>query len=835
MAQAESQRDGAGNGAGAPVDPPSGDAPGTDAKARNEPWLLYAIFFISGWAALVYQVLFSKQLTYVFGSMSTATNTVLATYMGGMALGTWLGGLMGQRARRPVAMYAACEAGIAIYCAASPLVFRFVQSTYVNLAAGAAPDAPGLLPLRVLLGGACLVVPTLLMGMTLPMLARFFEQRRSTLGASVGRLYAANTLGAGIGALVAGYAILPALGIRNTTLVAVLANLLVALLALRFQGSDAGAALADAPAGAPAPSPLVRRQGWCAIAILGAGGFVTLALEVDYIHLLAVAAGNSTYAFSLMLFAFLIGLGGGAEAGRLLMRRIAPLHLVAWLQFGLCAAIVASVLEIGRIPDFFASFAHEAATMGWARRELIRGLVCCVAMIPPAFFIGAMFPVAIECVGRAFPARPVYMLGVASALNTFGNICGVLVAGFVLLPTIGAYPTVRWLAASCVLLGLAAAVVAGQSRRPATLAAALVAAMGVVLAPANLDYDRLTTGANVYFYPTPVHVIDRAESLDGGLTTISESFLPDGTHVLTLMTNGKFQGNDVIAGEVAAQMGFAMAPLLHNDSRDAALVIGYGTGNASRVLHDAGFRQLDIVDISADVFRLANQHMARVNDHVTAKKGVRAYVTDGRNFLMLSKRKYDVISMEISSIWFAGAASLYSRDFYRLAKTHLKEGGVLQQWMQLHHTTPLDVRYTLGSMRAEFRYVWVYVIGGQGIVVASDSPQAVPSDGHIAAMDSRPQMQYEVSHYGGSSGNLIAHLVLDPDGVDRLLAAPGVPAGYFVSDDDNAHLEYSTPKGNAIENANYGIVTLLMRYHAPPTAPAEAATPAAGALPGSNP
>lgn len=788
----------------------------------REPWALYAIFFLSGWAALIYQVLFSKQLTYVFGSMSTATNTVLATYMGGMALGTWIGGAMSQRVKRPVAVYAMCEAGIAIYCAASPFVFRWVQAIYVAMAAGDTPDAAGLLPVRLLLGASCLIVPTVLMGMTLPLLAQFFEQRKSALGAAVGRLYAANTLGAGVGALLAGYLILPTLGIHKTTLVAVAANLLVAVLALRFQNSPAAALPPDendvkvAPVGA-----LTRRQGWCAIAILGLGGFVTLALEVDYIHLLAVAAGNSTYAFSLMLFAFLIGLGGGAEVGRWLMRKIAPLHLVAWLEFGLCLAIVLSVTEIDRFPDFFASFAPRALTMGWGERELIRGLVCCLAMIPPAFFIGAIFPVAIECVGRAFPERPVYMLGVASALNTFGNICGVLVAGFILLPAIGAYPTVRMLAGVCLALGFAAAFVAGEVRRWQTLAASIVAAGGVMLAAPNLDYDRLTTGANVYFYPVPRgHVIDRAESLDGGLTTINATNMPGQGIVLTLLTNGKFQGNDVMEGEVVAQMGFAMAPLLHTAKRDSALVIGYGTGNASRVLHDAGVKHLDVVDISADIFRLANQHMAKVNDRVTSKPGVTAYVTDGRNFLMLAKRKYDVISMEISSIWFAGAASLYSRDFYRLAKSHLNPNGVLQQWMQIHHTTPLDVRYTLGSIRAEFRYVWVYLIGGQGIIVASDSAQAVPSAETVAAIDGRLPMRFEVEHYGGTAANLLNDLVLDPDGVDRLLAGKGLPASYYISNDDNAFLEYSTPKGNAIEGAERGILEMMLRFRQPPSAPA---------------
>jgi predicted membrane-bound spermidine synthase len=766
--------------------------------ARGEPWFLYGMFFISGAAALIYQVLFSKQLTYVFGSMSTATNTVLATYMGGMALGAWLGGLIAPRLRKPVAAYALCEVLIAIYCAVSPWIFKLVQAIYIGLAAGQTPDAAGLLPLRVLLGGAGLIVPTVLMGLTLPILARFFEQRQEALGLSVGRLYAANTLGAGLGALSAGYFILPALGLARTTMVAVAANLLVAYLGMRFQKTQALLPEAETPNTASSTQfPGTRKQGWIAIVVLAGGGFVTLALEVDFIHLLAVAAGNSTYAFSLMLFAFLIGLGGGAEAGRWLMRRIEPLQLLAWLEFGLCSAILFSVSRIDRIPEYFASFEHYPIALGWSTREVIRGLVCCLAMVPPAFFIGAIFPVAMECVGRGFPGRPIRMLGFAAALNTLGNIFGVLIAGFLLLPAIGPMPSVTILAGLCVLLGVLAAAGAGYLRTALIPVGAL--AVVFVFFPPTLNYDRLTNGANVYFRTQSWgNTIDHAESLDGGLTTINQAVFPNGDKLLTLLTNGKFQGNDAVTGEMLAQVGFAMAPLLHNDRRETALVIGYGTGNTSRVLHEAGFRQLDVADLSADIFRLANRHMEKVNGRVTDKPGVKAYVTDGRNFLLLSHNKYDVISMEISSIWFAGAASLYSRDFYHLASAHLAEGGVLQQWMQVHHASPLDLFYVLGSARAEFRYVWLYMIGGQGIIVATNSAQAVPSQAHITAIDSRPEMKSTIEHYGGSAARVVNDLLLDPDAVDRFLASRGVPAGYFISDDDNAHLEYSTPKGNAL-------------------------------------
>lgn len=777
------------------------DLPQAAPTATANPWFLYGIFFVSGAAALIYQVVFGKELTYVFGSMGTATNTVLATYMGGMALGAWIGGVLAPKLRKPIAAYAICESAIAVYCAASPLIFALIRNAYVAIASGHTPDNPALLPLRVLLGGAGLIVPTVAMGLTLPILARFFEQRRDSLGLSVGRLYASNTLGAAFGALAAGYFILPALGVRRTTLVAVAANLLVAWLALRFQKRFATQPQPTSANGQAEPvvTAVARKQGRIALLVLAVGGFVTLALEVDFIHLLAVAAGNSTYAFSLMLFAFLIGLGGGAEAGRWTMRRVQPLFALAWFEFGLCIVILLGATHIDLIPGFFDSFAASAASFGWAKRELIRGIACCMAMVPPAFFIGAIFPLAIECVGRGFPGSQIRMLGFASALNTLGNILGVLVAGFVLLPRIGPLPSIRILAAACFVLGLCALAFSRDARHfHLALVPAGAAALTLLFGKSTLDYGALTSGANVYFATQPQgQLIDKAESLDGGLTSVHQMRFVDGEVLTTLLTNGKFQGND--GGQMPAQMGFALAPLLHVSKRDSALVIGYGTGNTSRVMHDAGFRQLDVVDISADILRLSNDHFPHLNDRVTEQANVTPYVTDGRNFLLLSQGKYDLISMELTSIWFAGAASLYSRDYYKLARAHLSDDGVLQQWIQYHHMTPLDMLYVLGSMRAEFRYLWVYLIGGQGMVIATNNPDLRPSPANAAVLEANPQLKSTIAWYGGSVRPLFQTILLDPDGVDRFLDSTGLPASYFVSDDDNAHLEYSTPKGNALD------------------------------------
>lgn len=770
---------------------------------RGETRRVASMFFVSGFAALMYQVLFSKALALTFGSTATATYTVLATYMGGMALGAWLGGRLAQKHADSLAAYAVCEAGIGVYCLATPALFSGIQALYIALAGDTPPDAGLLTALRVLLGVVVLGVPTVLMGMTLPLLARLFEPRSASLGTSVALLYGTNTAGAAVGALSTGYLVLPLLGVGKTTLLAAAANLLVAGIAFNLRKRMSVQRTPLTAVAEPEPRTRVvvspRALGRAALLVLGIGGAVTLALEVNYVHLLAVVAGNSVYAFSLMLFAFLLGLGAGAEAARRMLRLdLNLLRALAWGELALAAVILGGVYLWEGLPDYFASFAQYPRAREFGAREVVRGFVCWVAMFPPAFLIGALYAFAMECVGRAFPAERMAALGRAAALNTVGNIVGVLAAGFLLLPTIGTLHSVRLLAATCIALGGAVLALAAE-RRPLAWAPAALAAALLLAGPRSFDYTALASGANVYFAPQGFgRVIDHAESVDGGLTTVAVPGTQADDARRVLLTNGKFQGSNDIRGEAAAQAGFALVPLLHNAARDRALVIGYGTGMSARTLRDAGFRELDIVELSADIMRLANAHFSGINDGVTARPGVRTYITDGRNYLLLQNRTYDVITIELSSIWFAGAASLYNREFYQLAKRRLAQDGILQQWVQLHHIRPSDIGYILGSVRAEFRHVWLYNIGGQGMIVASNASGAAPTAARMRRIAETRSLAPLLRLYG-SVDNLAAGMLLAPADVDALLASFAAVAARRVSTDDNLILEYSTPKGNTLD------------------------------------
>jgi predicted membrane-bound spermidine synthase len=541
--------------------------------------------------------------------------------------------------------------------------------------------------------------------------------------------------------------------------------------------------------------------GWIALAQLTVGGFITFGLETTFIHLLATIAGNSAYAFSLMLFAFLIGLGVGSNFARRWLN--AHRHLAIALL--LCQALVAMALLVGvpfwdAIPRYFASFGPWAPARSFAARELIRFLACLLVMLPPAVFIGAQFPIAMEAVGRAFPERRIAALGAASALNTAGNILGALVVGFVFLPALGSLNTLHLLTIGCLTL---AALSLPYAARRGQIAGAVLLVFEVLLylkQPAQFDLSRLASGGNVYFQSQQYgRVIDSAESLDGGLTTVAITGEERERPILTLLTNGKFQGDDSKGGELKAQSSFALAPLLHTQARQRALVIGFGTGTTTKVFHQAGFERIDLAELSGDILTLADRHFRSVNAGVLHESRVVAHVTDGRNFLLLSPAKYDVVSIELSSIWFAGAANLYNREFYQLVRARLAPGGVLQQWVQLHRLSEFDIAMILTTLAEQFPSTWLYFLGKQGIIVACEA-HCAPSRQTLQALESAPELAGTLRLFGGHAEEILKGRLLTPGSLEQLVRDAqqrfGAAKTDLIATDDNLTLEYSTPKGN---------------------------------------
>jgi len=812
--------------------PGESNSPGVTTGMTDEDRTLVRFFLLafvlSGAAGLVYEVVFSKKLALIFGSTSIAVTLVLATFMGGMALGSWLGGRLAAKIRDHLAAYAACEFGIGLFCLATPLWVHLVEKLYLALAPPFLEDtlSRGLLQLGI--GGLFLLPPTVFMGMTLPLLAEVLVRRRQTLGRATGILYGANTAGAAVGAIGAGYVLLPVLGVSNSIFVAFGLNLSAILVALKIRKSLLKEGQPEQPSGdnrevsfaekstgpattRPIPSspepPVMLWLGVLCMTALAVGGVASFLLETTYFHILNLVAASSSYSFSLMLAMFLSGLALGAWVAR---RHVLPRGRGSWLApLALAWIGVAAVLWLGNrlwqgLPGYFASFAYYPATTTFEARELVRGLVCAVAMMPPAFAIGLAYPLAMEGIGQAWPDRAVRMLGRGAALNTLGNIAGTVMASFLLLPRLGSMETVRLAAFVSLLVGVSFLPFLASRARWVLGASALTVALMWILLPASFDLQQLANGSHIYFSQQSYgRVIDHEEAPDSGLVTVTESWLGN-QRVRTLLTNGKFEGDDNPHGEMRAQYGFALFPLLHQPERTSALLIGLGTGTSAGVLARSGFESLTIAELSPAILRFARKYFSEVNANVLDRPNVRVRVTDGRNLVFLSPDRYDLISMELSSIWLPGQAAFYNQEFYRLARRRLLPGGVVQQWLQLHRLSRRDLLSIIATLRSVFPEVWLYfsapdtIDGGQGVLIAC-TQQCRPSETSRGRLDAVTEFEPVFARMGGRSQHLLRYLLLDAQEIDAMLewaAGNGLTAEALISTDDNLRLEFSTPRAN---------------------------------------
>lgn len=756
---------------------------------------LYLLFVLSGCTSLIDEVVFHKLLGYVFGSTTLATTTVLVAFMGGLALGGRVIGERADRAPRPIALYAWLECAIGGYVLLVPGLLSLCSALYARLGVSSAAGAPWHMIVRFVLSALILLVPTLLMGGTLPLLASAMLRVRPGAQAIVSRLYAFNTLGAAAGTLLASYALLPYAGIYGTLVLGAGTNLLITWRALRLQRAGAED---EATASSPALVHGSRADYQFALPIAFATGVVSFTLEVVWTHLLATIVGMSVYAFGLMLSMFLLGIALGSA----LVARVPRLRTrsLPWVQLSLAAIVLGTLPLWDRVPYVFAR-AGELHP-GFAGMELTRAAVCAAMLLPPCTLLGITFPILLGSAGFE-RERVGERVGRLYAFNTLGCIAGAVLTGFVLIDRLGSRNVLWACALASALIGVAYAARVDERRLQRTAAAlgaaAVLTFVGTQLPP--WDWKALAAGMNVSFNRGGMiyDVLWAKEDAQGGVTTITRE-----RRGITLRTNGKFQADDHT--ELVAQQGFALIPVLFTPDYGSALNIGYGSGITAGVLSRFPFRSIEIAELSPAIVTAADRYYPQLNFRPTRDPRVRLVYNDGRNHLLVSRQAYDLITVEITSIWFAGAASLYSLEFYESCKRHLTQHGVMQQWIQLHHISRRDLLVIINTLRRVFPYVSLWRQGTQGALIASVQPQRI-SYLHVQAMNELPAAQpvrarMPVPNFFA----LLAAQQLGPEDVDALLGelpdyVPEALVPYAISTDYYPLLEYSTPRGYALPDS----------------------------------
>jgi spermidine synthase len=753
------------------------------------------LFVGSGAAGLVDQVCFSKYLSYVVGATAYAVSAVLAAFMTGLALGAHFGGKVSLRVTRPVLVYGWLELVVAVSVALAPREFEALGTLYASLARRAPESLAVLSALRWCVALVIVVVPTTAMGATLPILTRALRDGDGALSRErqLGALYAANTCGGAGGALLAAYVALPLLGLHGTVWAAAGLSALVGAGALRLGREVGPASLGpDDESSTAAPQALcepTEREVLLLVALAFASGCLAFAAEVIFTHLLALLIGNSAYAFGLILAVFLCCLFVGAARAAAFRARWGD----AALGIGLAATGLALALTLplwDQLPRLFAALGPVVVTFGG--RELVRALAAFSVLCVPTTLMGLTFPLLLQQVART--STPSRWVGRLTAVNTLGAVFGALGTGYGVLPWLGSQRSLELVVVLFALAALAAALLALPKLRRASFGLAAATGLLVPLLP-RWDLARLTGGSNVYFerWSEPEAIPFLREDVHGGVTTVTRNH-----GVLTLLTNGKFQGNT--GWEMSAQRFFAHYPALFVSHFDHALVIGLGTGTTLGTLAAYPWQKLEVAEISPSIVEAARTYFKAGNLGAIDDPRVTIHHADGRNFALVDDGRYDLVGMELSSIWFAGASSLYSREFYALVRSRLRPGGVFQQWVQLHHVYRRDFATVVGTLRSEFAHVALFYGGGQGILVASDAPFRT-SRARLDALEARPAIQRVLPdrrHLRELTGDILAFDAGLDAFLDESAALAGVERSDLVSTDQSLYLEYATPRGNVL-------------------------------------
>jgi spermidine synthase len=681
-----------------------------------ERWLpaLLVLFVGSGCAALIYEVVWFQLLQLSIGSSAVSLGVLLGVYMGGMSLGSWLLPRYLSPTSHPLRVYAMLELGIGLFGVIVLYAVPLLGSWYTAIAG----SGPLNLVLRAAVAGVCLIPPTLLMGATLPAIARWVET--TPRGVSwLGFFYGGNLAGAVTGSLVAGFYLLRVYDMPRATFVAVGLNFVVALLALgvaKFTPRTVITAANSEPAlvTAVAATTTETRLVYVAIAL---SGLTALGSEVVWTRMLSLIFGATAYTFSLILAVFLVGLGIGSSVGAALAKSTRnPREALGWCQVALCAALAWAAYATGAsLPYWPINPSISTSVVFTFQLDLVRAFW---VMLPGAILWGASFPLALASV--AVPGQDsARLVGGVYAANTVGAIVGAVVTALGMVGVVGSQITQQVLIGVAALSGLLLLGSApGEARGfraslPSLVRVIVVAAAAGLFARAVPAMPGLLVAYGRYA-ATWVGQNEIIYVGEGVTASVAVSRTPSGT--LNYHNAGKVQASSEPQDMRLQRMLGHITTLVPKNPRKV-LVIGCGAGvTAGAVSVDPMVKDQTIAEIEPLVPRVVSTYFSQHNFNVVANPKVKVHLDDARHYLLTTDEKFDAITSDPLDPWVKGAATLYTREFFEVVKSHLNPGGVVTLFVQLYESTEAAAKSEVATFLEAFPNgaVFANTVNGQG-------------------------------------------------------------------------------------------------------------------------
>ena len=768
--------------------------------------VIATLFIVSGATGLVYQIAWFKYLSLFLGNTTYAQTVVLATFMGGLAIGASLWGRKADRSKSPIKLYAGLELFVGLYCIVYPALLNVAKGAFIAIvhALQLPSDGGAVLILKLFISAVMLLFPTILMGGTLPVLVRFISHSIEESGKNVATLYFLNSLGAVLGSLLGGFFLVQMAGLQATVIAAGMVNILIALVAFLLGKRLPVMTALPVEAEPEIERSMTDRQARLAVGVAGVSGLAAMIYEVTWVRLLIPVLGSSTYSYTLMLVSFISGITIGSWLVVVFIRNIRNLFgALALCQLGVGLSMAVMLPVYGRIPY---AYWHLGAIL--TRSEgtypiflILQFIVGFFIMIIPTIFLGMSLPLASRIATRSVVVLG-KSVGTVFSVNTLGTVLGSLLAGLILIPLIG----VRHAMEVGFVLNLLCGIVlsyfdeaSSKVRRGVLTGFAVVLTGCTISLGSNWNQSIALTGVFRQFggNRTPPASYEEFEKIassnkvlyykEGASATVGviEFAGADGTQNV-LLINGKADASSV--GDLPTQVLLGQVPMMFHPQPDTVLVIGFGSGVTVGSVLTHPVKLVESVEISPEVVA-ASKHFDQVNNRPLSDSRVRLYVDDALAYLKLATTSYDVIVSEPSNPWIAGIGNLYSTDFFEVCKTRLKSHGLMVQWFHLYEVDDETFRLVVRTFRSVFPHVTVWQSLTTDVLLVGSSEVLAVNEERLAAKLRIEKVKADLDRIQISDPATLLSLQLVSEGPLREYASSGP-----LNTEDKPLLEHWAPK-----------------------------------------
>lgn len=753
----------------------------------------------------------------------------MTAFWTGLALGAFAAGRWIDRHPKPLRVYGLLEGAIGLYCVATPALMALATPVYVSLARGW-PEASGLfLASRFALGFAVLLIPTTCMGATLPVMAKFYVRSFERVGRGVGLLYGLNTLGAVAGCFGAGFISFELIGVSRTLWAAAAINLLIALTAWGLSRSSVPAEAYPEEHSPEEPSLEGASPGaWWLLAAFAAAGFASLVYEVAWTRVLVLVIGSTVYAYTTMLTTFILGIGlGSLLIAPLLDRRKDLILWFAALEAAIGLWALVSLPLFNALPEAFVK-GYALVGDSWLGVVGMKFAFSALVMLPATLCMGGTFPVVcrlytggMEGLGRS--------VGSVYAANTAGAIAGSFLTGFAAIPLLGTKAAITLAAGLNALLAVGLCLSSKRTSLKVRLglvsAAGLAALSMFVWFTPSWNRQLLTSGAfhlgrrvggNVAEYRQTVSGRELLYFAEGPAATVT--VLRAGP-LLSLQVNGKAVASNH-RYDMTNQLYLAHLPVMLHPGPKEVFIVGLGAGITAGSVANHPVERIEIAEIAPEVPPAARL-FSELNHRVLDDPRVRLSLADGRNHLLVSEARYDVITSDPIHPWRAGSNTLFTADYYRLARAHLKPGGLMCQWLPLYGLDSRSVKSVVKTFASVFPHVtlWSSESVAASMLIGTEEPLLVDPES-LARRFERPSVRDDLGRVGVvSPWTLLGGFLFDEGSVETFSGAT------TLNTDDKPLLEFAAPRSFYNPENTYPPILLALLDNRSPLGPHLAEAP----------